>query len=105
MKKELGHNYHYGLNACDDAFYVEDESKRVERLAALGCLNIDMESSIVLNLCLLRGARAAFIAAVSENLSSDAGYLEKNEELNKGIENEIKIVLETIVSAHKQFTQ
>ena len=103
MKKELGLVYHHGLNACDDAYYVEDEGRRVKRLAALGCLNIDMESSIVLNLCLLRKVRAAFIAAVSENLVADVGYLQKNEKLKKGIENEIKIVLETIVLAQKQF--
>ena len=91
--------------AADDAFYVEDERERVERFASLGCLNIDMESSVVLNLCLLRGVRAAFIAAVSENLVADVGYLEANEALNIGIQNEIRIVLETIVLGHKKFTQ
>ena len=103
MKDELGYEYHLGLNACDDAYYVEDESQRIKRLAALGCLNIDMESSIVLNLCLLRVVRAAFIAAVSENLANDVGYLEKNDALKKGIEDEIQVALETIVSADTKF--
>lgn len=103
MQEELGFAYHHGLNACDDAYYVEDESQRIARLAALGCLNIDMESSIVLNLCRLRGVRAAFIAAVSENLADDLGYLEKNDALKKGIEDEIQVALETIVSADTKF--
>jgi uridine phosphorylase len=102
MAEELGYNYHYGINATDDAFYGEDEAW-IKKLSDLGILNVEMESSAIYTVCHKRKKRGAMISAVSGNLvTNDVIYEKENEGLIKGWENEIKVVLEAIYRFEKR---
>lgn len=101
MSGELGYNWHYGLNATDDAFYGEDEAW-ITKLYELGLLNIEMESSALYTVCHKRGKRAGMISAVSGNLyTGEVVYDKENTALVKGWDNEIQVVLEAIYRMSK----
>lgn len=97
VKGSLGCGVYYGINATDDAFYGETP-EWIENLSKLGCLNVEMESSALFTVCRRRGCRGAMISAVSGNLvTAEVVYETFNDRLAQGWENEIKVVLETIV--------
>ena len=96
MQPQLYGKVHYGINASDDAFYGETE-EWINKLSALGCLNVEMESSALYTVCHRRKKRAAMISAVSGNLvTGEVIYETENEGLVRGWDEEIKIVLEAI---------
>ena len=103
LEAPLGFRSYYGINATDDAFYGESP-EWIEKLAALGCLNVEMESSAIYTVCAKRKKRGAMISAVSGNLATaDVVYEKANEGLIKGWDNEIQVVLETIYRFEKRF--
>lgn len=96
LQPKLGYGLHYGINACDDSFYGENE-EWIGKLCKLGCLNVEMESSGLYTVCGRRGCKAAMISAVSGNLmTGEVVYETFNDRLAVGWENEIQVVLETI---------
>ena len=93
---------YYGINASDDAFYGETQ-EWIDKLSALGCLNVEMESSALYTVCHKRKKRAAMISAVSGNLvTGEVIYETANEGLARGWDEEIKIVLEAIYRFEKE---
>lgn len=98
MQPGLGCGVYYGINASDDAFYGETP-EWIDKLQKLGCLNVEMESSALFTVCHKRHVKGAMISAVSGNLvTNDVVYEGENNGLADGWEDEIKVVLETIVS-------
>jgi uridine phosphorylase len=96
MRKELGYNLFYGINATDDAFYGETP-EWIEKLHKLGCVNVEMESSAIYTVCHRRACRGAMISAVSGNLvTADVIYETANDKLVQGWEHEIRVILEAI---------
>lgn len=102
MEPDLSGKVYYGINASDDAFYGETQ-EWIEKLSALGCLNVEMESSALYTVCHRRKKRAAMISAVSGNLiTGEVIYETANEALAVGWDEEIKIVLEAIYRFEKE---
>ena len=102
MEPDLSGKVYYGINASDDAFYGETQ-EWIEKLSALGCLNVEMESSALYTVCHRRKKRAAMISAVSGNLiTGEVIYETANEALTVGWDEEIKIVLEAIYRFEKE---
>lgn len=102
MKDELDYNYHYGINATDDAFYGETQ-EWINKLASYKITNIEMESSAIYTVCHLRNKRAAMICAASANLmTNEVVYGRENTKLAEGWDKEIKVVLEAIVAFDRQ---
>ena len=88
--------FSYGINASDDAFYGETP-EWIEKLHALGVMNVEMESSAIFTVCHRRKVRGAMISAVSGNLiTGEVIYETENTKLAKGWDQEIKVVLEAI---------
>ena len=87
-----------GLNASDDAFYAEGP-EWIERLRAMGILNIEMESSALYVVARLRGVRAGMICACSSNLVDGASlYSGTTTALQAGWAASIEAALETAVA-------
>lgn len=102
MKSQFAGSVYYGINATDDAFYGET-AEWIEKLSALKCLNVEMESSAVYTVCHRRGKRGAMISAVSGNLvTADVIYETTNDALIRGWEDEIHLVLEAIVAFEQE---
>lgn len=98
MQSKLGCNVHMGICASDDSFYGESK-EWIEKLAGLGVMNVEMESSAIFTAALMRHTRAASICAVSGNLiTGEVVYETENTGLVKGWDREIQVVLEAIVA-------
>jgi uridine phosphorylase len=96
MKAQLGVAVHMGICASDDAFYGESQ-EWIEKLARLGVMNVEMESSAIFTVAQQRRLRAASICAVSGNLiTGEVVYETENLRLAAGWDSEIKVVLEAI---------
>ncbi|MDA8226717.1 nucleoside phosphorylase [Desulfosporosinus lacus] len=96
MKSELDFGLHVGICASDDAFYGETQ-EWIEKLAKLGVMNVEMESSAIYTVAHVRKLKAACICAVSGNLiTGEVVYEKENTRLVEGWDKEIKVVLESI---------
>lgn len=85
-----------GVTSSDDAFYGETP-EFLEKLRKYKIMNLDMESSALYTVAMMRGVRAATINGTSGNLTNaEVVYTKKNERLHDAWEKEIQIVLETI---------
>lgn len=93
---ERGFGAHLGLNATDDAFYAETP-EWIDKLSALGLLNVEMESSALFIVARLRGLRAGMVCAVSGNLvTGDVTYGTHNERLAVGWRDSVAVALEAV---------
>ena len=89
---------HTGLNASDDAFYAEGP-EWIERLRAMGILNVEMESSALYVVARLRGVRAGMVCSCSSNLVDGASvYSGTGEALRAGWTSSIEAALEAAVA-------
>lgn len=104
----LGYGLHFGLNACNDAFYAETP-ELIEQCSSLGLLNFEMESSAVFTVARLRGVHAAMVCGVSGNLvNADYDYdkgEKDNERLVHAWEAAIQIALDAIVRSEQRRTE
>ena len=100
LRPEPGFELHIGIGACDDAFYAETP-EWIERHAALGLLNIEMESSAIFTVAQLRGVQAAMVCGVSGNLRVAEYDYDRGEHGNRRLvaawENAITIALEAVL--------
>jgi uridine phosphorylase len=93
---EQGFGVHVGLNATDDGFYAESP-EWIEKLASLGLLNVEMESSALFIVARLRNLRAGMVCAVSGNLvTGDVTYGTHNERLATGWRQGVAVALEAV---------
>lgn len=98
MQPELGIAVHMGICASDDSFYGESQ-EWIEKLAKLGVMNVEMESSAIFTVAQQRRLRAASICAVSGNLiTGEVVYETENLRLAEGWDREIQVVLEAILA-------
>lgn len=96
LKNELDFAFHVGICASDDSFYGENQ-EWIEKLAKLGVMNVEMESSAIFTVAHVRRLKAASICAVSGNLiTGEVVYETENTRLVDGWDKEIKVVLESI---------
>jgi len=98
MQPDLHAAVHTGICASDDSFYGESQ-EWIEKLAKLGIMNVEMESSAIFTVAMQRRLRAASVCAVSGNLvTGEVVYETENTRLADGWEREISVVLEAIRS-------
>lgn len=84
-----------GITCSDDAFYAEDP-KWIEECYRLGCMNVEMESSVIYTIAHKRGLRAGTICAAAANLYTGEDFIdEENTITPKGVELATDIILET----------
>ncbi|MBR5755896.1 MAG: nucleoside phosphorylase [Erysipelotrichaceae bacterium] len=83
-----------GITCSDDAFYAEDE-EWVNECHRLGCMNVEMESSVIYTISHLRDLKAATICACAANLYTGKDEDKNSPILSDCIETATKIALET----------
>ncbi len=105
MEPDLRVAVHTGICASDDSFYGETR-EWIEKLSALGVMNVEMESSAIFTVAQQRRLRAASICAASGNLvTGEVVYETENTRLADGWDKEISVVLEAIASFEKAWPQ
>lgn len=93
-----GFRVHSGVNATDDAFYAEGP-EWIAQLAAMGILNVEMESSALYVVARLRGLRAGMVCACSSNLVDGVSvYDNQKSKLKDGWMRSIEVALDTAVA-------
>lgn len=101
---KLGINYHLGPVFCSSAFYAEDPTF-AKRWGGMGVIGVEMETSALFTLSLIRNYKAGAILAVDGNLVKGTKKEEFKEGEEKGefhpkfrkaVEDEIKVALEAI---------
>jgi len=85
---------HVGLIVTSDAFYEEDE-KFVKKWAGRGVLAVEMESSIIFTISLLRGVKAASVLVVNGNLARRE-YVVGNDEVARSMDVVVNAVLNVL---------
>ena len=90
---------HAGLNVSDDAFYAESP-EWTKRMADIGLLNVEMESSALFVVARQRKLRGAMINAVSSNLVTGTSVYDADAHarLVTGWGASIEVALETAVA-------
>jgi len=96
-----GLRVHVGINVSDDAFYAEGP-EWIDRMTALGLLNVEMESAALFTIGRLRGVRTGMVCAVSGNLvTGDVRYGEgPDPRLVDGWRASVAVALEAVHRLH-----
>ena len=84
-----------GLIASDDSFYSVTAEEARGLYTTRGVLGLEMEASAVFTVAHLRGMEAACLATVSNYIGDES--LVSDEILKQGVDNMVKVALETIV--------
>ena len=84
-----------GLIASDDSFYSVTAEEARGLYTSRGVLGLEMEASAVFTVAHLRGMEAACLATVSNYIGDES--LVSDEVLKQGVDNMVKVALETIV--------
>lgn len=98
VAKRLGHHLHFGGVASVDVFYNPDP-QYVPKLRAQGMLAVEMETSLIYYLANRSDLEAASFLLVSDVVGRGEEFTKfvTDDELRQGMEDLIKIVLETCV--------
>ncbi len=92
--ENLGYSYHLGSVWTTDALLRETKTM-IEEMCALKAIGIDMISSAMLTVALLKGVRAGAILAVSDNLiTGELGFVSPR--YYKAESRSIKVAMETV---------
>lgn len=83
-----------GITCSDDAFYAEDE-EWIRNCHELGCMNVEMESSVIYTIAHLRDLKAATICACAANLYTGEDEDKNSIIIKNSIEKATMIALET----------
>ena len=106
--RQNGHEVHFGLVLSTDAFYCNSEN--LKRWSRFGVLAVEMESSVIFTIALLRKLKAGSILAVDGNplLGIGKGEFEPGERtgeldscVQQSIKEEAKIAIDAIVLMEK----
>jgi purine-nucleoside phosphorylase len=84
-----------GLIASDDSFYSVTTEEARGLYTSRGVLGLEMEASAVFTVAHLRSMEAACLATVSNYIGDES--LVSDEILKQGVDNMVKVALETIV--------
>lgn len=84
-----------GITCADDAFYAEN-IEWINKCHDLGCMNCDMESSVIYTIAHLRGVKAATINAAAANLYTGVDFIdEENTITPQAVEIATQVILDT----------
>ncbi|MEF8873529.1 MAG: DeoD-type purine-nucleoside phosphorylase [Candidatus Thermoplasmatota archaeon] len=93
---EMGLPIHVGQIVTSDYFYGKDDTymEKLERLADLGALAADMESSALYHIAAKYGCRAATVLTVSDHVFTEERV--DQEKIQEGVDKMTKLVVKTV---------